>query len=446
MADTSPGEAHRRHIVYDAAHKYVFIANAAMNRLEVISAVDQSRVARISVSGATSADISADGTTLWAGSALNEIVAVDTSTLQIKTRYEQAGISPFPAAVFDRPIEVLSLATGQCFVRLRQSRSTEAPLALWDPVSNAMTDLTPTAGALFQNGLGPMARTGDHSAVIVAANDSSGNAAVFALNGVVSTGPRSLGSGDNASCKLAVWDASSPGQFKISPAKVAVQDIASTAGGRAFALQTAASIEIRDSGMYVTAVPTAAELNQIPGRVAVPGLAMHPTGALLYQPFLTGAAGGPNARGGVDISDACSGQLHMRIFLPQQLMTDVDALHGDFLAIDENGQRLFAITSLDGSPQNAALTVVQLASVPLALGSVSSPTISAAGGTTFTIRGSGFQAGIKVAIGGKPTMPTLVDMNTLTVVSPPVLTGPQQLTLTNVNGETVTVDAAVIAN
>jgi hypothetical protein len=32
-------------------------------------------------------------------------------------------------------------------------------------------------------------------------------------------------------------------------------------------------------------------------------------------------------------------------------MTDVDALHGEFLTIDENGQRLFVITSLDGSPQ-----------------------------------------------------------------------------------------------
>jgi len=46
MADTPAGEAHHRHLVYDAAHKYVFIANAAMNRLEVISSVDQSRVAR----------------------------------------------------------------------------------------------------------------------------------------------------------------------------------------------------------------------------------------------------------------------------------------------------------------------------------------------------------------------------------------------------------------
>jgi hypothetical protein len=195
MADNPSGEAHHRHIVYDAAHKYVFIANAAMNGLEVISAADQSRVARVSIPQVTSVDLSADGTTVWAGTGLNEIVAVDASVLQVKTRYEQVGISPLPAIVSDRPEEVLSLATGRCFVRFRQLSSPEALLALWDPASNAMTDLTPAARALFQNGLGPMARTGDHSAVIVAANDSSGSVAVFGPNGVVSQGPQSLGSG-----------------------------------------------------------------------------------------------------------------------------------------------------------------------------------------------------------------------------------------------------------
>ena len=251
---------------------------------------------------------------------------------------------------------------------------------------------------------------------------------------------------NNSSAKLATWDASSPGQFIVSTTKIPVQDIATTVDGTAFAVQTATATEIRNSGMYVTAVPAAAELNQVPGRVAVPGLAMHPTGALIYQPFLTGAAGAANVKGGVDISDARSGELRMRIILPQQLMTDVDVLHGDFLTIDENGQRLFAITSQDGSPQNAALTVVQLASVPLAIGNVSSPTVSVAGGTSLTIRGSGFQSGIKLGIGGKPAMVTLVDMNTLNVVSSAVTAGPQQITLTNANGETVSLDAAVSAN
>jgi hypothetical protein len=847
LADNPLGEVHHRHIAYDPARKYVFIANAAMNRLEVISAVDQSRVGRVAIPGVTSADLSADGTTIFAGTGLNGIVAVDTTALQVKARYQQAGLSPIPATVFDRPVEVLSVSTGKCFVRLRQASSPEALLALWDPASNTTSDLTAPASALFQNGLGPMGRSGDHTAVIVAANDSSGNVAAFAPNGVVSVGPQSIGSGsiswvaansnasrfaavltskgatqlmlldgalnqlgvyqsseiegvvfsrddnslyvaesragspvisaldghdlhplgqvpgaaiqgvdaqvedadetqmlfaisnrgvsvvdaanpitlsapapmfaaapasmpsedtssggtllgvmgqnfapdsvmkigtqfavnvsaptptmlqaaspasvsngpanisvfspstnwlaiapeafsygpkivhvlpnagvntggdtvqivgygfgsdpgsvavtiggaaaitqavdnisaiapslgldttypfpleritlqtppgtprwrdvvvtvpsgsataarsfqylvssqsyskpaffrfltydqsrqrvyltnidhvevfdlragafiapleppggpppnaglrglsltpdgskllvadfgaqsvyvldpdtgsgnttavggipgvansgpsrvaatsaqtvfvglsaeggsgngcascltqmdlsvsppvvqtppqpevssllgapllqgssggehvvlafaNNSTAKLATWDASSPAQFIVSATKIPVRDIASTVDGTAFAVQTATATEIRNSGMYVTAVPTAAELNQVPGRVAVPGLAMHPTGALIYQPFLTGAAGAANVKGGVGISDARSGELRMRIILPQQLMTDVDALHGDFLTIDENGQRLFAITSLDGSPQNA---------------------------------------------------------------------------------------------
>jgi hypothetical protein len=75
------------------------------------------------------------------------------------------------------------------------------------------------------------------------------------------------------------------------------------------------------------------------------------TGGLVYQPFLTGAPGSAGPRGGVDILDAHSGALRLRLFLPQQFMTDTDALHGSFLTTDENGQRLFAITSSDGSPQ-----------------------------------------------------------------------------------------------
>ena len=40
-----------------------------------------------------------------------------------------------------------------------------------------------------------MGRSGDHTAVIVAANDSSGNVAAFAPHGVMSVGPQSIGSG-----------------------------------------------------------------------------------------------------------------------------------------------------------------------------------------------------------------------------------------------------------
>ena len=136
----------------------------------------------------------------------------------------------------------------------------------------------------------------------------------------------------------------------------------------------------------------------------------------------------------------------MRILLAQQFMTDVDGLHGKFLTIDENGQRLFAITSADGSPQNAAMTIMELASAPLGIGSVTPATVAATGGATLTIRGSGFAAGSKVTVGGNPAATSFKDVNTLSVTAPAMTAGPQRIAIANTEGQTVVVDALLTAN
>jgi hypothetical protein len=213
-----------------------------------------------------------------------------------------------------------------------------------------------------------------------------------------------------------------------------------------FALLANGTTEIRSADLSLAAVPASPELTQIPGRNQVPGVALHPSGALIYQPFLAGPAGNSGVSGGVDILHAHSGTLRLRVLLPQQFMTDVDGLHGSFLAIDENGQRLFAITSRDDTAQNAGITIVQLANVPLGIGTVTAASGPAAGGTTLTIRGSGFQSGTTATIGGKSATVTFKDMNTLTVVTSALTAGSQRVTLTNPDGETVALDAAYTAN
>jgi hypothetical protein len=194
-SDDPFGEPHHRHIAYDFANKHVFVANRAMNRVDVFSATGQFPIAQISTPDASSADLSADGSTVWIGTALERIVAIDTSSLQIRNRYSLAGLTPLPGAIFSRPVEVLSLSNGKCMLRLRQPVSSEALLALWDPASNSLTDLTSTAPALFQQGVGVLARSGDHSRVLASANDSSGELALFDSGGNVAAGPLTLGSG-----------------------------------------------------------------------------------------------------------------------------------------------------------------------------------------------------------------------------------------------------------
>jgi hypothetical protein len=108
------------------------------------------------------------------------------------------------------------------------------------------------------------------------------------------------------------------------------------------------------------------------------------------------------------------------------------------LTVDENGQRLFALTT-------SGVSVVQLSSVPLGIGSVAPGAGAAAGGTTVTIRGSGFQMGTKAMLGGKAVTVTFKDKNTLTFATPALTAGAQQLVLTNPDGESVSLDAAYLA-
>jgi hypothetical protein len=96
--------------------------------------------------------------------------------------------------------------------------------------------------------------------------------------------------------------------------------------------------------------------------------------------------------------------------------------------------------------QHAALTIVQLAAVPLGIGTVTPNTVVAAGGTTLTIRGSGFQNATTLAINGKTASVTFKDANTLLATTPSLTPGPQQIIITNPDGKTASLDAAFNAN
>jgi hypothetical protein len=93
--------------------------------------------------------------------------------------------------------------TGELFVRLHQPSVAQWLLALWDPASNVFyTNLTTSAPSVFQNGLGVMARSGDHSRLFAGANDTSGEAVLFDSSGNVLAGPQVLSAGTIAFAAL----------------------------------------------------------------------------------------------------------------------------------------------------------------------------------------------------------------------------------------------------
>jgi IPT/TIG domain len=254
---------------------------------------------------------------------------------------------------------------------------------------------------------------------------------------------------------LGIWDSASQA-FNLSTTTEIATDLAVSAGGTLFATVVGASIEVYDIDpnlqptlISTFTVPPSA---QVPNRLSVPGLAMHPTGALVYQPFMNGQPPPPPPPGaplpttpqsGIDILDAHSGVLRLRVLLPEPLAatsSDIDALHASFVTLNQTGQNIFALTV-------SGLTVVQLVNVPLAIGTVSPLTVAASGGTALTIRGSGFQSGVTATITGKPATATIsaADPSTLTIITPSLTPGSQQLTLTNPDGETTTLAAAFTA-
>jgi len=190
-SDNPPGEPHHRHMVLDAARQHLFVANRARNAVEVISTQTGAKLAEIRVPGASSADISVDGKTVWIGSVTQVIHEIDAISFQVRA----AHVLPFAEADFDRPEEALAMANGKLMVRVRQPAGTESMLALWDPAFNSITNLNSTAPQAFQHGLGPMAKSGDGSLLFVAAADSSGEAALFDSNGALVAGPQTIGGG-----------------------------------------------------------------------------------------------------------------------------------------------------------------------------------------------------------------------------------------------------------
>jgi hypothetical protein len=87
---------------------------------------------------------------------------------------------------------------------------------------------------------------------------------------------------------IALWNSATPNIFSVSAANDSATDIATSADGTSFILRANNTTEIRAANLSLVSAPTQSELETIPNRVAVPGIALYPTGALIYEPFLDG--------------------------------------------------------------------------------------------------------------------------------------------------------------
>jgi hypothetical protein len=271
----------------------------------------------------------------------------------------QVPVGGVPGYANSGPARVAATSTATVFVGLSgEGGSTGGCNSCLDQM-----DLTASPPALQ---LAPQPEVSALTGALLLQADSAGDTVYLAF-GTAPGGP------------LARWTAAAPNAFSVSSANDSSSDLSTSADGTLFARRSNSATEIRGPDLSLFSTPVSAELETIPNRTAVPGVALHPSGALLFDAFLDGPSSSAppvqGIRGGIDIRDAHSGRLHLRIYLPEpfaMLSTDIDGLHGSFLTTDENGEYLFA-------PTTSGLTVLQLANVPLGIGSLSPASGAAAG-------------------------------------------------------------------
>lgn len=151
------------------------------------------------------------------------------------------------------------------------------------------------------------------------------------------------------------------------------------------------------------------------------------SGSLLYTPVLQGF--GSVESNGIEVTDTNLGSSLGQILLAEQISSAQIPM--DF---DEANNRLFLIT-------NKGLTIVNLATAPLSISYLSPATGPASGSTNVKIRGSGFQSGATVTIGGTTVQGTFVDSSTLQVSTPSGTAGGVRVSIQNPDGNSYSLDA-----
>ena len=156
-----------------------------------------------------------------------------------------------------------------------------------------------------------------------------------------------------------------------------------------------------------------------------PSLFFHPSGALLYK------AGVSAVGGSVEIDDVHQWQPAATVTFPETFVTSYSPATDRMLAIDNTGTYLFGVTK-------SGITMMVLNTVPLSIGNLLPSFGLPSGGSTITIRGTGFQTGATVTFSGVPAATMYVDQNTLTAVLPALPAGWQDVSVSNTSGASYT--------
>ena len=162
--------------VYDPVHGVVYASNPQMNRVDVISTATHQIVNSVLAPNPTGMDLSLDGKHLIVTSNVQQIVSIDTSSLQVVSR---TNVTPTGLGELSYTIPDLIANTSNGTVLLGMTLNSAPPaydLQQWNPMTGTFT-------ALNAPGIGPwvnqLVRTGSGNKVLVVDYGSDLNVAIY---------------------------------------------------------------------------------------------------------------------------------------------------------------------------------------------------------------------------------------------------------------------------
>jgi hypothetical protein len=151
-------------LVFDPNTNRIFEADPVSNRIMVVDDVTQTKTGEIIVPGAFGIDLSPDGSTLWVGTLIGDVYAIDPAKMAVTHRYPAGQIGPkgFQAVI------VLAMANGKIALRSVYGSGT---FGIWNPSDNSIVihgDGSSTSAGCADSQTGPslFERTGDRSLLI----------------------------------------------------------------------------------------------------------------------------------------------------------------------------------------------------------------------------------------------------------------------------------------
>ena len=168
--------------VFNKPTSNFFSADPYSNQIFVYSSATRTTVGAITVPGVFGIDQTSDGSTIWAGTLLGDVYAIDPVKMAVKQRYKASEIGPYGYS----SLSTLVMSDGRLALLGEQggipSVDGSTSIAIWNPSTNAITiyggsgstSIPSSPYCTTMGNIGGFTLSADRSAILIGSIDSDG--------------------------------------------------------------------------------------------------------------------------------------------------------------------------------------------------------------------------------------------------------------------------------